>query len=76
MKDEAAAGAAHPAGAAPGATAMRVLLQAGAVWLLALLGQALLIANPGYFSHDELQWAAFAGTSGPIPWVSWTDLAP
>ena len=75
MKGNTAAAAAHPAGAAPGTTGVRALLQAGAVWLLALLGQALLIANPGYFSHDELQWAAFAGASGPIPWVSWTDLA-
>ena len=25
-----------------------------------LLAQAPLILNPGYFSHDELQWAAFA----------------
>lgn len=26
-----------------------------------LLAQALLVFNPGYYSHDELQWAAFAG---------------
>ena len=39
---------------------------------LVLLVQAPLIANPGYFSHDELQWAARAGSGGPIPWFSWT----
>lgn len=33
-----------------------------------------LILNPGYFSHDELQWAARAGTDGPIPWSSWTAI--
>jgi hypothetical protein len=35
-------------------------------WILffaiALAGQAWLVLNPGYFSHDELQWAAFART--------------
>lgn len=45
-----------------------------ATWLLALLGQWWLVANPGYFSHDELQWAAFAGSAGPIPWVSWIGI--
>ena len=42
------------------------------VFALVLLAQSGLIANPGYLSHDELQWAAFAGTHGPLPWVSWT----
>ncbi len=42
-----------------------------AVFALVLLAQLPLARNPGYFSHDELQWAAFAGDSGPIPWVSW-----
>lgn len=32
-----------------------------AVLAAVLLVQAPLILNPGYFSHDELQWAAFAG---------------
>lgn len=41
------------------------------VFALVLLGSWPLIANPGYFSHDELQWAARAGTSGPIPWLPW-----
>lgn len=41
------------------------------VFALVLLVQLPLLRNPGYFSHDELQWAAFAGDHGPIPWVSW-----
>jgi hypothetical protein len=45
-----------------------------AVFVLVLLVQLPLALNPGYFSHDELQWAAFAGTGGPIPWVSWTGV--
>ena len=43
-----------------------------AVFALVLLAQWPLVSNPGYFSHDELQWAARAGTTGPIPWESWT----
>jgi len=43
------------------------------VFLAAFLGQWPLVANPGYFSHDELQWAAYAGMR-PVPWVSWTDV--
>ena len=45
---------------------------AGWVFAAALLLQLPLALNPGYFSHDELQWAAFAeaGTR-----VSWLDIA-
>ena len=46
-----------------------------AVFALAFLGSWLLWTNPGYFSHDELQWASFAGNSGPIQWVPWLDVA-
>lgn len=45
--------------------------------LLALVAlQWLLVANPGYFSHDELQWGARADVAGwaDLPWVSWTDV--
>lgn len=44
------------------------------VLLVAL--QWLLVANPGYFSHDELQWGAAADVAGwrDLPWVSWTDV--
>lgn len=48
-----------------------------AAWLLLGLGlQALLILNPGYFSHDELQWAARADVPRIIdlPWVAWSDV--
>lgn len=42
-------------------------------WLLLLLIamvalQLPLILNPGYFSHDELQWAVFAKTGTAMPW--------
>lgn len=44
------------------------------VLLLALLGQIPLLLNPGYFSHDELQWAAAADVAAgaPLPWFPWT----
>ena len=38
--------------------------------LAALAGQAWLLANPGYFSHDELQWAVFAQAQ-PLSAVEW-----
>lgn len=34
----------------------------------ALLVQLPLALNPGYFSHDELQWAAFADAGVASPW--------
>lgn len=39
-----------------------------------VLAQWPLLTNPGYFSHDELQWASFAGDAGPIQWFSWTAI--
>lgn len=46
-----------------------------ALWLLASCLQWPLLSNPGYFSHDELQWAAFAdvATWRQLPWVDWLD---
>jgi hypothetical protein len=38
--------------------------------LVAFAGQAWLLANPGYFSHDELQWAVFAQAQ-PLSAVNW-----
>jgi hypothetical protein len=41
-------------------------------WLafaVVMLAQLPLVLNPGYFSHDELQWAAHAEQGS---WVSWT----
>lgn len=48
-----------------------VLVQAVLVFAAALLAQLPLLLNPGYFSHDELQWAAMAA-GGHV--VSWTDI--
>lgn len=46
-----------------------------ALFVLALLAQLPILLNPGYFSHDELQWAARAGVAGePIPWFPWTAI--
>ncbi|MGI8561842.1 MAG: hypothetical protein ACR2J7_10530 [Luteimonas sp.] len=42
-------------------------------WLalaLVFVAQLPLVLNPGYFSHDELQWAVHAEAGR---WVSWTD---
>jgi hypothetical protein len=46
--------------------------------LLLLALQLPLILNPGYFSHDELQWWSRADVSSwsDLPWVPWLDLAP
>lgn len=50
-------------------------------WLLAVLAialtQVMLLTNPGYLSHDELQWGARAATAGfnQLPWVGWTQIA-
>lgn len=53
---------------------------AGGWVLLALLlvyVHALLLGNPGYFSHDELQWGARAAVADwrALPWQDFTDLA-
>jgi len=46
--------------------------------ILLLLLQLPLIANPGYLSHDELQWLARADVPSwnALPWVSWLDFSP
>lgn len=51
-------------------------LHALPLWLGLFALQWLLVANPGYFSHDELQWGARADVAGwgDLPWVSWTDV--
>lgn len=47
----------------------------GLVLLLAMVLQIPLILNPGYFSHDELQWAARADVTdfSLMPWLAWFD---
>jgi hypothetical protein len=39
------------------------------VFAAVLLAQIPLALNPGYFSHDELQWAAFANGGGGFSWA-------
>ena len=47
-------------------------------WLLALLISLPLVFNPGYFSHDELQWLALADREhwNELPWQGWFDFRP
>jgi hypothetical protein len=63
--------------AAPALPTLRLTRTVLWVWLLASLGQLLLALNPGYFSHDELQWGAAAGVAQwrDLPWVDWWDVA-
>ena len=46
--------------------------------LLGFLTCLPLVLNPGYFSHDDLQWLAFADVPSflGIPWNSWFDFSP
>ncbi len=46
--------------------------------LIACLISLPLVLNPGYFSHDELQWLAFADKPAlaEVPWSAWFDFAP
>ena len=55
----------------PDATPFRIraLLFALSVPALVLLVQLPLVLNPGYFSHDELQWAARAELPGGVAWL-------
>ncbi|MEF9978759.1 MAG: hypothetical protein RR834_09755 [Thermomonas sp.] len=39
------------------------------VFALACLLQLPLALNPGYYSHDELQWAAYAADGVHVPWL-------
>ena len=46
--------------------------------LAALLISLPLVLNPGYFSHDELQWLALADREhwNELPWQGWFDFRP
>jgi hypothetical protein len=46
--------------------------------LVLLVLQLPLILNPGYFSHDELQWWSRADVASwrDLPWVPWLDISP
>lgn len=39
------------------------------VFALACLLQLALVLNPGYYSHDELQWAVYAVDGVQVPWL-------
>ena len=60
----------------PAAAARTSYVLALCVFALALLAQLPLVLNPGYFSHDELQWAAMAmpPAGEPVPWFSWSAI--
>lgn len=47
------------------------------VLLAAVLAQGWLALNPGYFSHDELQWGSAARVAHwrELPWMAWTEVA-
>lgn len=53
---------------------LRVIWPVMLVAIVCVLVQWPLVTNPGYFSHDELQWASFAGSAGPIQWFPWTAI--
>lgn len=44
-----------------------------AVFALAFALQWPLVLNPGYYSHDELQWALRAAAGTPVPWAAIGD---
>lgn len=64
----------HPESTGVPPTAPRPTRLLPVVFALALLAQLPLILNPGFFSHDELQWAAQADVPAgqSLPWFSWT----
>lgn len=59
-------GIGYPARMPTHATFRRLALP---VFALALLLQLPLALNPGYYSHDELQWATFAQAGMPAGWT-------
>jgi hypothetical protein len=46
------------------------------VFVLAALAQAWIALNPGYFSHDELQWGVRSDVDrlAGLPWMGWFDV--
>jgi hypothetical protein len=60
------AGGMDPAIASPS----HAWLAPAAVFALVLVAQLPLILNPGYFNHDELQWAAFAADGRHVAWTA------
>ena len=50
-------------------TPRRDIVTALQVFALACLLQLPLALNPGYYSHDELQWAVYAADRVQVPWL-------
>jgi len=46
--------------------------------ILLVILQLPLILDPGWFSHDEIEWLARADVPSwsALPWIGWLDLAP
>ena len=51
------------------ASSRRDIVIALQVFALACLLQLPLVLNPGYYSHDELQWAVYAADRVQVPWL-------
>lgn len=51
------------------ASSRRDIVIALQVFALAYLLQLPLALNPGYYSHDELQWAVYAADRVQVPWL-------
>lgn len=51
------------------ASSRRDIMVALQVFALACLLQLPLALNPGYYSHDELQWAVYAADGVQVPWL-------
>ena len=51
------------------ASSRRDIVIALQVFALACLLQLPLALNPGYYSHDELQWAVYAADGAQVPWL-------
>ena len=58
--------------ASPQPRSAALLASPWGVLLAAFLLQLPLSLNPGYFSHDELQWAHFAQAGVQVPWLDAT----
>ncbi|HEY0505254.1 MAG TPA: hypothetical protein VGD42_17365 [Lysobacter sp.] len=43
---------------------------AASVFAIAFIAQLPIVLNPGYFSHDELQWAVFAENGQRVGWTA------
>ncbi len=59
----------------------QVSIPSARLWPFALAVLAVqlpLVLNPGYFSHDELQWLARSATPdwASLPWSGWFDFSP